>query len=67
MGDASITASGGDFVSVPGDAVHDLEHPGPGRAYLITGLSRDGGFADLLEHGIPTPLDAEDLAVLRSL
>ena len=67
VGDASITASGGDFVSVPGDAVHDLENPGPGRAYLITVLSRDGGFADLLEHGIPTPLDAEDLAVLRTL
>jgi hypothetical protein len=35
--------------------------------YLITVLSSDNGFADLLEHGIPTPLDAEDLRVLRTL
>ena len=67
VGDRSIGASGGDFVVVPEDALHDLENPGPDRVYLITVLSSDGGFADLLEHGIPTPLDAEDLAVLRSL
>jgi hypothetical protein len=30
-------------------------------------VSTDQGFADRLRHGIPTPLDAEDLAVLRSL
>jgi len=30
-------------------------------------VSTDHGFADSLRHGIPTPLDAEDLAVLRSL
>ncbi|GDX73226.1 hypothetical protein LBMAG39_16590 [Cyanobium sp.] len=65
--DHSISASGGDFVVVPDEALHDLENPGPERLYLLTVLSRDGGFADLLEHGIPTPLDAEDLAVLRSL
>ena len=63
----SISASGGDFVVVPQEALHDLENPGPERAYLLTVLSSDGGFADLLEHGIPTPLDADDLAVLRSL
>jgi len=63
----SISASGGDFVVVPEEALHDLENPGPERVYLLTVLSSDGGFADLLEHGIPTPLDADDLAVLRSL
>jgi len=52
---------------VPEEALHDLENPGPERVYLLTVLSSDGGFADLLEHGIPTPLDADDLAVLRSL
>ena len=63
----SINACGGDVVMVPEQAIHDLENPGPGRLYLLTVLSCDGGFADLLEHGLPTPLDAEDLQVLRSL
>lgn len=65
--DRAIHARGGDFVAVPGDALHDLENPGPDRLYLLTLLSRDDGFADLLRHGIPTPLDADDLSVLRSL
>ena len=67
VGDRSISASGGDVVVVPEEALHDLENPGHERVYLLTVLSCDGGFADLLEHGIPTPLDADDLAVLRSL
>ena len=65
--DRSITAAGGDVVIVPEEAIHDLENPGPGRLYLLTVLSQDGGFAELLEHGVPTPLDGEDLQVLRSL
>jgi mannose-6-phosphate isomerase-like protein (cupin superfamily) len=67
VGDRSITARGGDVVLVPEEAIHDLENPGPQRLYLLTVLSRDGGFADSLQHGIPTPLDQEDLRVLRSL
>lgn len=66
-GERTIVARGGDFVVVPPELPHDLQNPGPGRLYLITVLSRDAGFADLLRHGIPTPLDAEDLAVLRNL
>lgn len=66
-GERTIRARGGDFVVVPPDLPHDLQNPGPGRLYLITVLSRDAGFAELLQHGIPTPLDAEDLAVLRNL
>ena len=65
--DRSITARGGDFVLVPEEAIHDLENPGPQRLYLLTVLSCDGGFAELLQHGIPTPLDQEDLQVLRNL
>jgi hypothetical protein len=35
---------------------------------LITLLGNDGGeFARLLRAGLPTPLDAEDLEVLRNL
>ena len=67
LDEQEISADGGDFVVVPSETLHDLENPGPERLYLLTVLSRDEGFADLLEHGIPTPLDAEDLAVLRTL
>lgn len=67
VGERAIRARGGDFVVVPAHASHDLENPGPGRLYLLTVLSRDDGFADLLRHGLPTPLDAEDLQVLQNL
>ena len=67
VGDRMISACGGDFVVVPEDAIHDLQNPGPGRLYLLTVLSQDAGFSEMLERGIPTPLDAEDLEVLRSL
>jgi hypothetical protein len=48
---------------VPKESIHNLENQGPDLVYLITVLSCDNGFAELLEHAIPTPLDAEDLAV----
>ena len=67
LNDRSICSGGGDFVVVPSATLHDLENPGPGRLYLLTMLSKDEGFADALKRGIPTPLDAEDLAVLKSL
>jgi mannose-6-phosphate isomerase-like protein (cupin superfamily) len=67
VGDRTISAKGGDFVAVPEDAIHDLQNPGPGRLYLLTVLSRDAGFSEMLARGIPTPLDAEDLEVLRNL
>ena len=67
VGETSIRARGSDCVVVPEDAIHDLENPGPGRLYLLTVLSCDQGFADVLRHGLPAPLDAEDLAVLRNL
>jgi mannose-6-phosphate isomerase-like protein (cupin superfamily) len=63
----AINAGTGDFIQVPAAARHDFENPGPERLYLLTVLSHDMGFAELLRHGVPTPLDAEDLAVLRSL
>ena len=52
---------------VPAGCLHDFENPGPGRVYLLTVVSTDDGFAEQLRHGIPSPLDAEDLQVLRSL
>jgi mannose-6-phosphate isomerase-like protein (cupin superfamily) len=63
----SITASTGDSVMVPEGAVHDLENPGPGRTYMLSVLSRDDGFSKQLQACIPTPMDAEDLQVLRNL
>ena len=63
----TIEAAAGDSVVVPEGSLHDLENPGPGRLYLLTVVSSDDGFAEQLRHGIPSPLDAEDLKVLRSL
>ena len=63
----TINASQGDFVTVPETALHDLENPGSARLYMLTVLSHDEGFADLVARSIPTPLDAEDIEVLHSL
>jgi len=63
----TLEASTGDSVVVPEGGLHDFENLGPDRVYLLTVVSTDDGFADTLRHGIPTPLDAEDLAVLRTL
>jgi mannose-6-phosphate isomerase-like protein (cupin superfamily) len=63
----TIEASTGDSVVVPEGSLHDFENPGPERLYLLTVVSSDDGFAEQLRHGIPSPLDAEDLQVLRSL
>ena len=67
VGERAIHARGGDCVVVPEETLHDLENPGPERAYLLTPLSGDDGFATALQQGIPTPLDHDDLAVLRNL
>ena len=63
----SFVASTGDSVVVPPGALHAFENPGPDRLYLLTLVSIDDGFAASLRQGLPTPLDAEDLQVLRSL
>ena len=55
--------------------LHDFQNPSPDRVYLLHIVSSDPGFVDRLRHGfadrlrhsITPPLDAEDLAVLRSL
>ena len=65
LGERAISAGGGDFVVEFLETLRSGESR-PGALYLLTVLSRDEGFADLLQHGIPTPLDAEDLAVLRT-
>jgi len=67
IGGQAIKAKGGDFVHVPEEAMHDLENPGSERVYMLTVLSRDEGFADLLTHAIASPLDAEDIETLSNL
>jgi mannose-6-phosphate isomerase-like protein (cupin superfamily) len=62
-----LLAQGGDSVVIPADDEHDFENPGPGGVCLITLIGNGGGeFARLLRAGLPTPLDAEDLEVLRN-
>ena len=64
----TIEARTGDSVVVPeGGAARIRELLSRSRLYLLTIVSSDHGFADSLRHGIPTPLDTEDLAVLRRL
>ena len=63
----TLEASTGDSVVAPEGGLHDFENPGTDWVYLLTVVSTDDGVADTLRHGIPTPLEAEDLAVLRSL
>ena len=67
MDGTTLEASTGDSVVVPEGGLHDFENLGPDRVDLLTVVSTDDGVADTLRHGIPTPLEAEDLAVLRSL
>ncbi|MEB3331738.1 MAG: cupin domain-containing protein [Synechococcaceae cyanobacterium] len=67
VGDQQIKAHGGDFVTVPEETIHELENPGEDRLYMLTVLSHDEGFADLLEHAIPTPLEPDDIEALRTL
>ena len=63
----TIEARTGDGVVVPEGGLHEFENFSPDRFYLFTMVSSAHGFADSLRHGIPTPLDTEDLAVLRRL
>ncbi len=64
---ATIEAGSGDGVVVPQGSLHDFDNPGPGRVDLLTVVSTDDGFAVQLRHGSPSPLEDEDLQVLRRL
>lgn len=66
-GHLGVRASTGDSVMVPEGALLDFENPGPARTYILSVLSRDDGFSKQLQASIPTPIDAEDLQVLRNL
>jgi mannose-6-phosphate isomerase-like protein (cupin superfamily) len=49
---------------LPPNSVHRIVNTGAGRLYAITTMTPDAGFADLVEAGELTVLDAADLAVL---
>jgi len=52
---------------VPEGALLDFENPGRSWTYILSVLIRDDGFSKQLQASIPTPIDAEDLQVLRNL
>ena len=57
----------GDCLMIPPRGKHDFSNPGPGRLYLLTVMVPNATFVEQVRAGIPAPLDAEDLQVLRSL
>ena len=55
----------------PGDTMvlrpgveHVVENTGPGKLYCLTFMAPNEGFAELIRHGTPVALEAEDIAVL---
>jgi len=57
----------GDSFLAPRGQTHQIENAGPGRLYALCTMIPNDGFAELIRHGVPAALDAEDLAVLRRL
>jgi mannose-6-phosphate isomerase-like protein (cupin superfamily) len=63
-GEAFPVAPGDSFIVRPGHE-HIVENTGAGKLYCLTVMIPNEGFAELIRNGIPMPLDAADLAVLR--
>lgn len=57
----------GDALLVRPGIEHELHNTGPGRLYCLTMMVPDDGFTALIRGGVPSALDAEDLAVLGRL
>ncbi len=73
-GRATAYCDGRTFALEPGDSflarrgqTHQIVNAGPGRLYALCTMIPDDRFAELIRHGVPAALDAEDLAVLRRL
>jgi len=73
-GRAIAHCDGRTFPLEPGDSflarrgqTHRIVNAGPGRLYALCTMIPNDGFAELIRHGVPAALDAEDLAVLRRL
>jgi mannose-6-phosphate isomerase-like protein (cupin superfamily) len=57
----------GDCLMIPAHGRHDIVNTGPSRLYLLTLMVPNEAFVELVRRGIPAPLDAEDVTVLRNL
>jgi mannose-6-phosphate isomerase-like protein (cupin superfamily) len=60
-----VAIHSGDTLLVPPTGIHEIHNTGAERLYLITVMVPNENFAELIQSGIPTELDVEDLAVLR--
>ena len=61
----SVELSAGDSLLVRPGSEHVFENIGSERLYCLTVMVPNEGFAELIRSGLPAPLDAGDLAVLR--
>lgn len=63
----TIQIKAGDSLLVPPTGTHVIENTGNNRLYALTIMVPNENFAELIRSGIPTELDAEDMAVLGRL
>ena len=63
----TIQIKAGDSLLVPPTGTHVIENTGNNRLYTLTIMIPNENFAELIRSGIPTELDAEDMAVLGRL
>jgi mannose-6-phosphate isomerase-like protein (cupin superfamily) len=61
----TVTLQEGDSLVVLPSSTHVIENTGSSRLYTLTVMVPNEDFAELIYNGIPTELDAEDLAVLQ--
>ena len=61
----SVRVKAGDSVFVRPGSEHVFENTGTERLYCLTVMVPNEGFAELIRKGLPEPLDAKDLAVLK--
>lgn len=54
----------GQLLVLPPGSVHHIRNTGTSRLYAITTMAPDDGFIDLVDRGVESPFDPEDLAVL---
>ncbi|KST69899.1 cupin domain-containing protein [Mastigocoleus testarum] len=63
----TIQIKAGDSLLVPPTGTHVIENTGNNRLYALTIMVPNENFAELIRSGVPTELDAEDMAVLGRL
>ncbi|MEH2311036.1 MAG: cupin domain-containing protein [Nostoc sp.] len=63
----TTTIKAGDSLLVPPTGTHLIKNTGSTRLYTLTIMVPNENFSELIRSGIPTELDAEDMAVLGRL